>query len=134
MRDYYVTLQVDPRADREVIEAAYRRLARKWHPDRSPAPEAAAKMQDLNEAYEVLGDPERRRAYDLSRAHGASRGTRVAPRFGSSIPFTVLATAAVLLAIRFFGPLLRVPLILAVICGVIYWLVRSAGRNKAGRR
>src|SRR5699024_4605023 len=62
----YQVLQVDPSADPEVIEAAYRRLALKHHPDRGGGPEAAARMQQLNAAREVLRDPARRAAYDRS--------------------------------------------------------------------
>ncbi len=63
---YYQTLQVDPSADPDVIDAAFRRLALKYHPDRSPGPEAAQKMRELLEAKEVLANPERRREYDAS--------------------------------------------------------------------
>jgi curved DNA-binding protein CbpA len=62
--DYYAILQVDPEAEPEVIEAAYRRLARKYHPDVNPAPDASQRMVELNAAYAVLGDPEKRAAYD----------------------------------------------------------------------
>ncbi len=65
--DYYDILQVAPRADREVIEAAYRRLAAKYHPDVDPSPGATERMKLLNAAHEVLSDPEKRRAYDLRR-------------------------------------------------------------------
>jgi len=64
---YYVVLQVDPKAESEVIEAAYRRLARKYHPDVSGRTGATRTMQRLNEAYAVLGDPETRRKYDLAQ-------------------------------------------------------------------
>lgn len=65
--DPYKTLQVDPEADPEVIQAAYRRLARKYHPDTAPGPEAAERMTAINRAWELLGDPARRAAYDASR-------------------------------------------------------------------
>jgi DnaJ domain len=65
--DPYKVLQVDPSAEQEVIEAVYRRLARKYHPDANPAPEATARMRDLNAAYEILKDPERRAEHDLRR-------------------------------------------------------------------
>ncbi len=69
MKDYYQILQVVPQAEPEVIEAAYRRLMRKYHPDALPLDEqdseqAVRKAQELNEAYEVLGNVEKRRAYD----------------------------------------------------------------------
>ena len=65
-RTHYQTLQVDPAADPEVIEAAFRRLSLKYHPDRSTAPDAAARMRDLLEAKAVLGNPQKRRLYDAS--------------------------------------------------------------------
>ncbi len=65
--DYYTIIQVDPRADKEVIDAAYRRLAAKYHPDVDPSPGATERMRLLNAAYEVLSNPQKRRAYDLQR-------------------------------------------------------------------
>ena len=67
MNNPYKVLQVDPSAEPEVIEAAFRRLARKYHPDVNPAPEAAARMRDLTAAYGTLRDPARRAAYDQLR-------------------------------------------------------------------
>jgi curved DNA-binding protein CbpA len=55
-----------------VIEAAYRRLARKYHPDVSQSPNAEARMRELNAAYEVLRDPTRRADYDQTRAWPSS--------------------------------------------------------------
>jgi curved DNA-binding protein CbpA len=66
--DPYKTLQVDPEAEDEVIVAAYRRLARKYHPDVSPGAEAATRMAAINAAWEVIGDPARRAAFDRERA------------------------------------------------------------------
>ncbi len=66
--DPYKVLQVDPEAEDEVIQAAYRRLARKYHPDLAETPEAAARMSRINAAWELIGDPEARRAYDRKRA------------------------------------------------------------------
>lgn len=65
MPDFYEALQVDPRAEPEVIRAAYRILARKYHPDHGGD---ARRMIELNDAWDVLGDPARRAAYDTSRA------------------------------------------------------------------
>ncbi len=65
MMDYYGLLQVASHADIEVIEAAYRRLAYRYHPDRNPGDKAAAEMMLLlNEAREVLINPQRRAMYD----------------------------------------------------------------------
>jgi curved DNA-binding protein CbpA len=77
--DPYKTLQVDPEADPEVIQAAYRRLAQKWHPDLAAGTEAATRMVAINRAWEVVGDPGSRAAYDLERA-AARRATEFAQR------------------------------------------------------
>ena len=66
VRTLYQTLQVDQDADPDVIEAAFKRLALKYHPDRSKDPEAAAKMREVLQAKDVLADPKRRLAYDRS--------------------------------------------------------------------
>ena len=66
--DHYKTLQVDPSAHRDVIEAAYRRLALIHHPDRDRSPGSTDKMTRINRAYEVLSDPQKRAAYDKRRA------------------------------------------------------------------
>ena len=71
--DAYKTLQVDPEADPEVIQAAYRRLAQKWHPDVATGQEAIDRMVAINRAWEILGDADRRTAYDKERASLAAR-------------------------------------------------------------
>ncbi len=63
-KDYYKVLGVERGAGDDEIKKAFRKLARKHHPDVSKASDAAARMQDLNEAYDVLRDPEKRAAYD----------------------------------------------------------------------
>ncbi len=65
--DYYVVLQLDPSADPDVVEAAYKRLARKFHPDVSHEPDAESRMRALNEAFGVLGSVSRREDYDRRR-------------------------------------------------------------------
>ena len=67
-RNLYQVLQVDPEAEPDVIEAVYRRLARKYHPDVSGVPDAAERMKEINAAYQVLRDPSRRATYDLELA------------------------------------------------------------------
>jgi hypothetical protein len=66
VRTLYQVMQVDPYADPEVVEAAFKRLALKYHPDRSTLPDAAERMRELIEARDVLTDQKRRRQYDAS--------------------------------------------------------------------
>lgn len=72
-KDYYEILGVAPEASPEEIKKAYRRLARECHPDfNQDDPGAEAECKRINEAYEILGDPEKRRQYDHFRATGSS--------------------------------------------------------------
>ena len=66
--DLYEVLQVSRSASPEVIEAAWRRLARMYHPDVNQSEGAADTMRRINSAYEVLGDPDSRAGYDLEHA------------------------------------------------------------------
>ncbi|MGB9911449.1 MAG: DnaJ C-terminal domain-containing protein [Microgenomates group bacterium] len=63
-KDYYEILGVSRDASLEEIKKAYRKLALEWHPDRNKSPEAEEKFKEINEAYEVLSDKEKRAAYD----------------------------------------------------------------------
>lgn len=74
MNDYYALLHLQPGCSAAEIRSAYRRLARRYHPDLNPSPDAARRMAALNEAYAVLGNPMRRRAYDLARGHASPVG------------------------------------------------------------
>ena len=63
--DYYKTLGVDKKATPEEIKKAYRKLARKYHPDRNPDDkDAEARFKEISQAHDVLGDPEKRKQYD----------------------------------------------------------------------
>jgi curved DNA-binding protein CbpA len=84
--DPYKLLQVDPEADPEIIIAAYRRLARRYHPDVSAGGEAAAMMVALNRARDILLDPARRAALDRDRRGGASATAASAAAPASASP------------------------------------------------
>jgi len=82
--DPYKILQVDPEAEDEVIQAAYRRLAQKYHPDRSTGQEAIDRMVAINAAWETIGDPKRRASFDLARsAAAAAQETPASPTSGA---------------------------------------------------
>lgn len=72
--NYYKILQVDPEADMEVIVSAYKRLAAKYHPDVNKSLDAEKRMKAINEAYEVLCNPEKRASYDFERGFRKSTG------------------------------------------------------------
>ena len=82
-KDYYKVMGVGREADAKEIKLAYRRLARKYHPDISKEPNAEEKFKELGEAYEVLKDPEKRKVYDQygkdwemgQKAQSSSRGS-----------------------------------------------------------
>lgn len=72
--DYYKILGINEQADEEQIKQAYRRLAKKYHPDLNPDnSEAEAKFKDIVEAYETLGDAGKRHEYDLKRKRTGSQ-------------------------------------------------------------
>ena len=72
-KDYYQILGVKSDADSKEIKSAYRKLARKYHPDVNPEPGAEEKFKEVAEAYEVLKDPGRRAEYDELRSYGGNR-------------------------------------------------------------
>src|SRR6201988_4694824 len=85
-RCYYETLEVDRDADENKLKTAFRKLAMKWHPDRNPGDKASeVKFKEINEAYEVLKDGEKRAAYDryghAAFEHGGMGGP--GPGFGA---------------------------------------------------
>lgn len=80
--DPYKILQVDPEAEDEVIQAAYRRLAQKYHPDRSTGQAAIDRMVAINAAWETIGDPKRRATFDQARHGTAAQATPPGPQSG----------------------------------------------------
>ncbi len=85
-KDYYAILGVGEKADADAIKKAYRRLAKKYHPDANPGnPRAAERFKDIGEANGVLSDPAKRKKYDQMRKLGALgfRGARTGPRAGN---------------------------------------------------
>ena len=94
-RDYYAMLDVDKGASQKELKKAYRKLAQQYHPDRNPGDNAAEdRFKELNEAYDVVGDPETRKEYDHVREIGYFVGgpgggqqyVRVEDLFGRGAP------------------------------------------------
>jgi curved DNA-binding protein len=88
-KDYYRTLDVSREATAEDIKKAYRKLARKYHPDVSKEADAQRRMQEINEAYAVLSDPEKRAAYDqLGASYRPGEDFRPPPDWDAGFEFS----------------------------------------------
>ncbi len=85
-RDLYATLGVPRTADDAEIKRAFRKLAQQWHPDVNQDTGAAERFKEVNEAYQVLSDPQRRQAYDMFGMAGVA-GAGSEPGFGGNAGF-----------------------------------------------
>jgi len=72
-KTYYQVLMVDPAADHDIMGVVYRRLAQRYHPDIDPSDEARQRMTEINQAWQVLRDPEKRTTYDRELANRRDR-------------------------------------------------------------
>ena len=129
--DLYGILQVHPTAHPDVIQATYRRLAMLYHPDRNSSTEAAEMMKRLNLAYEILGDPDRRAAYDRARVAQqrqrtgtGSRGAyRESPRTSRPASRSTTSRRTTSLELGRTGTLGRAATVLAVGLSVVVLIV-----------
>jgi DnaJ-class molecular chaperone len=117
--DYYRILRVDPQAEPEVINAAYRKLAAMYHPDVDPSPDAQARMVEINQAYGVLRDPEARATYDRARGLASARRAAAAHPASATPRSSVEGFARAIL--------------MMVISGIILNLLFSAFAGAGGR-
>ncbi|MFC1968538.1 J domain-containing protein [Chloroflexota bacterium] len=139
--DCYGILQVHPKAEKEVIDAAYRKLAAKYHPDVSQVSDALERMKQINTAYEVLSDPVKRAAYDALK--GAAPPPDVPPHAAAGPWYLanawrtlLIAAGLMLLAVVAFrlGPalLLLVPRLVVplVVISLVVWLLHSLAKPR----
>jgi curved DNA-binding protein len=88
-KDYYATLGVPRTATQDEVKRAYRKLARKYHPDVSKEPDAEARFKEVAEAHEALIDPERRAAYDdLAQRHASGQPFEPPPGWDSGFEYS----------------------------------------------
>ncbi len=93
-KTYYQILQVDPDAEPEIIEAAYKRLIRMYHPDVNHSADATRRMQEMNAAYDVLRDPAKRAQYDREQHTHTSNSSHSRSGRGSPAGSTTRSRAS----------------------------------------
>ena len=134
-KDYYAVLDINPHADRRAIAEAYERLARRYQPDDSEPPTDPEGMLEIDEAFDILDDPERRAEYDGLRAHAiatdntpATIGVGWAPvREGTGLVDPVTAAAAPKQRRDWVAPALLALAGLVFVAGAIFLLVLALG-------
>jgi DnaJ-class molecular chaperone len=89
-RDYYDILGVSKNASKDELKKAYRKLALEWHPDKNKSPEANEKFKEINEAYEVLSNPQKKQTYDQFGHAAFTPGGGA--EYGGGWPFTYTYT------------------------------------------
>jgi curved DNA-binding protein CbpA len=139
VKDYYKILQVDPEANLEIINNAYRTLVRQCHPDLYHTSRKARmheRMLEINEAYHVLQDPQRRAHHDANRQNAAT-GRQVCElpiiQFQEGAKKILMAFAIVVVLLRFFiQPLLGAALMKVLLPFVIgaYLVYRFIGKRQ----
>ncbi len=132
--DCYGILQVHPKAEKEIIDVAYRKLASKYHPDVSQVPDASERMKQINIAYEVLSDPIKRAAYDAVK--GVAPSPDAPPHAAARRRTLLIAAGLMLLAVVAFrlGPalLLLVPKLVGslVVISLVVWLLFTLAKPR----
>src|SRR5439155_113379 len=108
-KDYYQVLGVSETATVDEIKKAFRRLAKQYHPDRNPKAQAAERFKEINEAHDVLSDPEKRKKYDQLRRYGAFAGRGAGPGGGGGGAYGNAGVDFDLSDLGSFGGLGKVP-------------------------
>lgn len=132
--DYYAILQVSPTAEKEVIEAAYRKLAQKYHPDINKSPEAEEKMKRINAAYEVISDPAKRAAYDATRCIAQTSKPRQSKSILHGLMALALIMVIIMVALRLSPRLALLLAVTSLLVWVLYSLFFVFFRDQRGAR